>query len=139
MTIHALPLRTATDAEGTKGEQAERILTLAIENMHCGGCLKSVERAALAVPGVEHARANLAAKRVSVALADGAAADEVALIEALRRAGFAAAPIEAVKQDADTARQSYLLRRVAVAGLRRHEHHAALGVGVVRPRRRHGP
>ncbi len=32
------------------------------------------------------------------------------------RAGFAAAPIESAKQDRDTARQNYLLRRVAVAG-----------------------
>ncbi len=91
------------------------MLTLAIDNMHCGGCMRSVERAALGVQGVETARASLAAKRLSVTY-DANLAGEVDLVAALERAGFAAAPIEAAKQDRDTARQNYLLRRVAVAG-----------------------
>ena len=45
---------------------APSTLTLAVDNMHCGGCMRSVERAALAVRGVETARASLAAKRLSV-------------------------------------------------------------------------
>lgn len=114
MTIHALPLQA--EADRAEEKSASRLLTLAIENMHCGGCIKSVERAALQVPGVEHARANLAAKRVSISFDGKASQGEIAVVEALRRAGFAAAPIEAAKEDADTARQSYLLRRVAVAG-----------------------
>ena len=112
MTVHALPMRAAAAAEGAAPPQT---LTLAIENMHCGGCLKSVERAALGVPGVGSARASLAAKRVSIAF-DGTNASEADVIDALRRAGFAAAPMKAVKADADTAREKYLLRRVAVAG-----------------------
>jgi Cu2+-exporting ATPase len=112
MTVHALHLRAATEA----GEGApQQTLTLAIENMHCGGCLRSVERAVLGVPGVASARASLAAKRVS-AVFDGARASEADVIDALRRAGFAAAPMQAAKPDADTAREKYLLRRVAVAG-----------------------
>ena len=35
-------------------------LTLAVEEMHCGACLRSVERAAMRVPGVDSARASLA-------------------------------------------------------------------------------
>jgi Cu2+-exporting ATPase len=74
-----------------------------------------VEKAALGVPGVTSARANLAAKRVSVAF-DGSRAGADDLIAALGRAGFTAAPLAAAKPDADTAREKYLLRRVAVAG-----------------------
>ena len=91
------------------------VMTLAIENMHCGGCLRSVERAVLEVPGVETARASLSAKRVSIAY-DPAVAGAGDFIDALKGAGFAAAPIEAAKPGQDKARQSYLLRCVAVAG-----------------------
>ena len=90
-------------------------LTLAVDNMHCGGCLRSVERAALRVPGVSSARASLTARRLTVTF-DPAQAGEVDLIAALDHMGFQAAPIEAAKQDRGDARQKYLLRRVAVAG-----------------------
>ena len=115
MTVHASPGRLATGAEAAHPVTDRSTLTLAIDNMHCGGCMRSVERAALDVQGVETARASLAAKRLSVTY-DAALAGEVDLIAALARAGFVAAPIEAAKQDRDTARQKYLLRRVAVAG-----------------------
>jgi Cu2+-exporting ATPase len=91
------------------------MLTLAIDNMHCGGCLRSVERAALKVPGVETARASLSAKRVSIAY-DPKRAGAVDFIAALKGAGFAAAPMEAANADRDQTRQNYLLRRMAVAG-----------------------
>ncbi|MEZ5875299.1 MAG: cation transporter [Hyphomicrobiales bacterium] len=94
---------------------ASAMLTLAVEEMHCGACLRSVERAALRVPGVDSARASLAAKRLSVTY-DPAQAGEVDLITALDRIGFTAAPIEKAKEDRGDQRQKYLLRRVAVAG-----------------------
>jgi P-type Cu2+ transporter len=115
MTAHALAGRLAKDAQGAKPVAASSLLTLAVDNMRCGGCLRSVERTALGVPGVETARASLAAKRVSIVY-DPSRAGAVELIAALKRAGFAAAPIEAAKTDRDDARQNYLLRRVAVAG-----------------------
>ncbi len=97
------------------GGYAATTLILAIDDMHCGACLRSVERAALRVPGVDTARASLAAKRLTVAY-DSKKASEVDLIGALDRVGFAAAPLETAKRDGDDARQKYLLRRVAVAG-----------------------
>jgi len=90
-------------------------MTLAVEDMHCGGCLRSVERAALRVPGVATARASLAAKRL-MATYDPATTCEADVIAALDRVGFEAAPLEASKQDRGDQRQKYLLRRVAVAG-----------------------
>ena len=114
MTVHASPECLAKDAQAARPVD-RGMLTLAIENMHCGGCMRSVERVALGVQGVETARASLAAKRLSVTY-DANVAGEIDLIAALERAGFVAAPIEAAKQDRDTARQNYLLRRMAVAG-----------------------
>src|SRR5215470_2025917 len=114
MTVHSLPTLARTIAVGT-GSAPLQTLTLAVENMRCGGCIRSVERAALSVTGVASARANLAAKRVSVIVAD-AQVSEADVIGALARAGFAAAPMLAMKQGAETVRETSLLRRVAVAG-----------------------
>jgi Cu2+-exporting ATPase len=114
MTIHTLPARSGTKALAER-EEAPIILTLAVDNMRCGGCIRSVERAAMSVPGVRSARANLAAKRVSVAVEDGRAG-EADVIAALAQAGFAAAPMQHAAQHTETSRESALLRRVAVAG-----------------------
>ncbi len=89
--------------------------TLAIENMHCGGCLRKVETALQSVPGVAAARANLSTKRASVYF-DGSGRDASVLIDALERAGFKAAELvvsadlQAIEEDNDR------LRRLAVAG-----------------------
>jgi Cu2+-exporting ATPase len=115
MTVHApiaVKARAGTPAAAKVPLQS---LTLAVENMHCGGCLRSVERAALGVAGVASARANLSAKRVSVAY-DPARTGEPGLIEALARAGFPAAPMQQAMPGADRARQKHLLRCMAVAG-----------------------
>jgi Cu2+-exporting ATPase len=114
MTIHARAGQLAGGAR-TGAAPTPAVMTLAIENMHCGGCLRSVERAVLKVPGVETARASLSAQRVSIAY-DPALAGAGEFIDALKGAGFAAAPIETAKPGQDKARQSYLLRCVAVAG-----------------------
>ena len=70
----------------------EETMSLAIQNMHCGGCLRSVEKALAAVPGVSHARANLSAKRVTVRVTGGKC-NEDSLVEALANAGFKDAPV----------------------------------------------
>ena len=115
MTVAAPIVLKAQDMQSVAAEAALQTLTLAVENMHCGGCLRSVERAALGVAGVASARANLSAKRVSIDY-DPARTGEPAVIEALVRAGFRAAPMQSAKPGAEQARQKYLLRRMAVAG-----------------------
>jgi P-type Cu2+ transporter len=115
MTVAAPIALKAQDTQSVAAEAALQTLTLAVENMHCGGCLRSVERAAVSVAGVASARANLSAKRVSIDY-DPARTGELALIEALVRAGFPAAPMQSAKPGAEQARQKYLLRRMAVAG-----------------------
>src|SRR6188474_1234229 len=113
MNVHALPTSADTKALSNRDE-ATSIVTLAVENMRCGGCIRSVERAVMSVPGVKSARANLAAKRVSVVLEGHVG--EADVIAALDQAGFAAAPMQEAKEGAETKRESELLRRVAVSG-----------------------
>ena len=113
MTAQSPAAHLAKEAQ-TAQPAGGAMLTLAVENMHCGGCLRSIERAALGVPGAKMARASLSAKRVSVVY-DQALAGATDFISALKDAGFTAAPIE-TQSAGDDARQKYLLRCVAVSG-----------------------
>ena len=62
--------------------------TFRIDGMHCGGCVDRVERALSAVPGVNGAAANLAARHARARY--DAPADLSALAEALEKAGYPA-------------------------------------------------
>ncbi len=112
---HTAQLESSESSTRETESAAPAAMMIAVEDMHCGGCLRSVERAALRVPGVATARASLAAKRLTVTY-DPTEANEAAVIAALDRVGFEAAPLEASNQDRGDQRQKYLLRRVAVAG-----------------------
>lgn len=91
------------------------VTTLAIANMHCGGCMRKVESTLAAVPGVISARANLSAKRVSAIHAPGRA-ETAALIDALDEAGFVAAElVQASIPERETADRDFL-QRIGVAG-----------------------
>jgi Cu2+-exporting ATPase len=109
----ASPIAEPEAAKDSGG--AAQTITLAVEGMHCGGCMRKVETALMDVPGVAGARANLSARRVT-ALVKGADVNSVTLIEALGSAGFKAAdlPMDRIKplEGADDA----LLRRIGVAG-----------------------
>ncbi|GBE43209.1 putative copper-importing P-type ATPase A [bacterium BMS3Bbin10] len=110
----AIPQPHGADSAGDTCRE-ERTLSLVVENMNCGGCLRSVEKAVSAVPGVAHARANLSAKRIMLRFDPEQCAEDT-LVEALAGAGFRAAVMEAGKDaDADLAERRYL-RRVAIAG-----------------------
>ncbi len=64
-------------------------LEVPVSDMSCAGCVRRVERAAAAVPGVDGATANLASARLTVTTAPGF--DAAALAAALRQAGYPAA------------------------------------------------
>lgn len=92
-----------------------RAITLVVENMHCGGCMRKVETALLGVPGTRAARANLSTGRVSVLVDGHVKATTEPLIEAVRVAGYTSRELPpddpgAVPSDSD------LMRRLAVAG-----------------------
>jgi Cu2+-exporting ATPase len=88
---------------------------LAVENMHCGGCMRKVEQALAALPGVTSARVNLAARRVT-AVHGPAGANATDLVEALAHTGFKAAELaEGAAEPAKPADRE-LLKRLGVAG-----------------------
>ncbi len=61
--------------------------TLTVPGMHCGGCVGRVEKAALAVPGVQDVAANLANRRVTLTLDAPEALQDA--VTALETAGYA--------------------------------------------------
>jgi len=97
-------------------------LTLEIGGMTCASCVRRVERALAAVPGVVSAAVNLAAGSADVALAR--AVDAGALIAAVGDAGYQAVVPASVRAD-DAARR----RAAQAAELRRRR--MALAAGAV--------
>jgi P-type Cu2+ transporter len=114
LTGPATPAAPAIGAPVGRGA-ANRTITLAVENMNCGGCMRKVEKALLGVSGVASARANLSARRATVVF-DEAQGTAAPLVDALGRVGFKAAELapEALDSGQDTGRR--LLSRLAVAG-----------------------
>ncbi len=105
----------AADARVEDRAAGLKPVTLTVENMHCGGCMRKVERALMAAPGVASARAHLSAKRVAVSF-DASRTDTEGLIAALDAAGFNAAELVAETSDADEKRNRDFLARLGVAG-----------------------
>ena len=126
------------DAARQRRHAAGRRPTLAVENMHCGGCMRKVETALAAVPGVVSARANLSAKtRHRRASRDRASTASTSWTRS-HRAGFRAAELAATTADAERkARRPRFAEAARRRRVRRRQHHAAVGVGVVGRRRRH--
>jgi len=105
--------RDSTDVQQSTAKTAT--ITLAVEGMHCGGCMRKVENALMGVSGVVAARANLSSRRVT-ALAQDGKVDPIALIDALGKVGFKAAdlPLDRIRPVEGT--DDALLRRIGVAG-----------------------
>lgn len=71
----------------------DRQLTLAVQGMTCSACVKRVEQALQAVPGVEEASVDLAAASARVKYVEGAVPVE-AIVQAVRQAGYEAQETE---------------------------------------------
>ncbi|MBN9280147.1 MAG: heavy metal translocating P-type ATPase, partial [Hyphomicrobium sp.] len=95
--------------------QNPRALTLVVEGMHCGNCMRKVEHTLQAVPGVVAARVNLSNGRAHVTAAP-AGADLDALVEALRGVGFKAYELVEGTTPAHATHDAEYLRRLGVAG-----------------------
>ena len=109
-----LPLDAAPlDAVPAGGEW--RTVTLAVENMHCGGCIRTVEQALIAVPGVRSARVNFAQQRAVIDIANSRL-DADDLIAALGKAGFQAAELDPNILPQRAGHDQELLRALGVAG-----------------------
>jgi len=103
------------EAVAEQRPEDERVAMLAVENMRCGGCMRAVEKAVSAVPGVSHARTNLSARRVTVVF-NALECGEEDFVAALAEAGFKAAPMTPGETAAGDDPGRDYLRRVGVAG-----------------------
>ncbi|MFN0022728.1 MAG: heavy metal translocating P-type ATPase [Parvularculaceae bacterium] len=113
----AAALDSAADAAPfvrRKNGRAE--LDLAIFGAKCAGCIAKIERAMMAIGGMESARLNLSTGRLSLVWRDGAV-PTAGVTEAIRSLGYRAAPYDpkAVESDHDAEGRS-LLRALGVAG-----------------------
>jgi len=100
--------KTAPSAEGA--------ILLSLPDIHCAGCISGVERALIAMPGVQSARVNLTLRRASVVADDGILAADLA--QALTATGFTAYELDGAalgKSQSDSAGGD-LLMRLAVSG-----------------------
>jgi Cu2+-exporting ATPase len=105
----------APAAEDLAATQAPASVMLSLPGIHCAGCISGVERALLAVPGVQAARVNLTLRRAMVQ-ADASVSAE-ALAAVLERAGYEAHELDPgllASTEADRAGRE-LLMRLAVA------------------------
>jgi Cu2+-exporting ATPase len=86
---------------------------LHLPDIHCGGCISTVERALMALPVVQQARVNLTLKRVFI---NAPGAEDATLIEALARAGHRADRLDASRLGPRDVTARDLLTRIGVAG-----------------------
>jgi len=99
-------------------ENAEGYATLhlMVENVHCAGCIRTVESTMLADPGVVSARLNLSTRRLVLSWRIGEVDPQV-LMRRLATLGYPSAPYDPVRlADAGADEDRRLLHAVAVSG-----------------------
>jgi Cu2+-exporting ATPase len=107
--------RTHPFQAAAASERPVQTVTLAVDNMNCGGCMGKIERALTAQPAVASARANLSTKRVTVTFEPGRLS-VAKLLASLEDAGFTASEFVAVDLDAEEKLNRDFLGRLGVAG-----------------------
>jgi Cu2+-exporting ATPase len=90
-------------------------IDLAVEGVHCAGCMSKIERGLSAIPEVTLARVNLTDRRVALEWKQGAL-DPARFIDRLAELGYKAYPFETESAEAAEVEQSrFLLRCLGVA------------------------
>ncbi len=90
-------------------------MDLAVDGIHCAGCMTTIERSLKGEPGLVSARVNLTSKRVTVSWTKGQE-DPQRVISRLDGLGFRAYPFAAARVESDEAREERrLLRCLGVA------------------------
>jgi Cu2+-exporting ATPase len=102
-------------AASARTARTTETVTLAVDHMHCGACMRTVEDALLDIPGVRSARVHLADRRVTAEI-DARAVSTEALVEALDKVGFSSAEISLENAGPMRSRDADLTRRLGVAG-----------------------
>jgi Cu2+-exporting ATPase len=90
-------------------------IDLAVEGVHCAGCMARIERGLSAIPDVTLARVNLTDRRVALEWKEGAL-DPARFIDRLEELGYKAYPYETESAEAtEVAESRFLLRCLGVA------------------------
>ena len=90
-------------------------IDLAVEGVHCAGCMAKIERGLSAIPDVTLARVNLTNRRVALEWKEGTL-DPARFIDRLAELGYKAYPYETESAEATEVEQSrFLLRCLGVA------------------------
>ncbi|MCK1422578.1 MULTISPECIES: cation-translocating P-type ATPase [unclassified Bradyrhizobium] len=98
----------------TAGEGVQHI-DLAVDGVHCAGCMARIERGLSAIPDVTLARVNLTERRVALEWKQGTL-DPSRLIDRLEELGYKAYPYETESAEAtEVAESRFLLRCLGVA------------------------
>ncbi|MBR0970704.1 MULTISPECIES: cation-translocating P-type ATPase [Bradyrhizobium] len=98
----------------TAGEGVQHI-DLAVEGVHCAGCMAKIERGLSAIPDVTLARVNLTNRRVALEWKAGTL-DPARFIDRLEELGYKAYPYETESAEAtEVAESRFLLRCLGVA------------------------
>ena len=91
-------------------------MTIAVEGVHCGGCIGRIERHVEALPGIVSARLNLTSRRLAVRWT-GETSGPLPIFDELERIGFKGHPFrQRIAEAEDAKRASFLLRCLGVAG-----------------------
>lgn len=92
-----------------------RHIDLAVEGVHCAGCMAKIERGLSAIPDVTLARVNLSDRRVALEWKEGTL-DPGRFIDRLEELGYKAYPYETESAEAtEVAESRFLLRCLGVA------------------------
>ncbi|MET4222113.1 Cu2+-exporting ATPase [Bradyrhizobium sp. LB14.3] len=90
-------------------------IDLAVEGVHCAGCMAKIERGLSAIPDVTLARVNFTDRRVALEWKEGTL-DPVRFIDRLEELGYKAYPYETESAEAtEIAESRFLLRCLGVA------------------------
>ncbi|EJL53716.1 copper/silver-translocating P-type ATPase [Rhizobium sp. CF122] len=95
-----------------------RQLDLSVPDVHCGGCISTIERALCALPYVAKARVNLTSRRVTCIYRqefEKRTTDPTGIISAINAAGYRAHLFTPIASENDTTRNQLLLA-VGVSG-----------------------
>jgi P-type Cu2+ transporter len=98
------------------GDSGRDRLHLMVENVHCAGCIRKIETALLARPGVESARVNVSTRRLVIEWRHGED-DPVTLAQTVDNLGYPTAPFNpATLMGGGASEDKRLLTALAVAG-----------------------
>jgi len=99
-----------------RGAAGAARMTLAVEGVHCAGCIRKIENGLAKLPGVIDARINFTQRRLAVDWRDNEI-DAAGIIKAVEDIGYHAHPFAPERLEADDSAQAkWLMKCLAVAG-----------------------